>query len=59
MESLYKLRIMKRYCHYKDKEPEKYFDGFDIVHKEKRIIQREIEDETFTSGYLDYILMKR
>lgn len=47
------------YCHYKDKEPEKYFDGFDIVYKEKRIIQRKIENETFTSGYLDYILMKR
>lgn len=38
------------YCHYKDKEPEKYFDGFDIVYKEKRIIQRKIENETFTSG---------
>lgn len=46
------------YCHYKDAEPEKYFDGFNIVYKEKRIIQRKIYDEIFTSGYLDYILMK-
>ena len=47
------------YCHYKDKEPEKYFDGYDIIYKEKRIIQRKIENEILTSGYLDYILMKR
>jgi SAM-dependent methyltransferase len=46
------------YSHYKDKEPEKYFDGFDIVYKEKRIVQKKIENEIITSGYLDYILMK-
>lgn len=46
------------YSHYKADELEKYFNGFDIVYSEKRVIRRNIEGEEYISGYLDYILKK-
>lgn len=47
------------YCHYKEEEIERYFNGFEIIYKEKRTIQRRIDDERYTSSYFDYILMKK
>lgn len=47
------------YCHYKDDEPENYFQGFKIIYSEKRIIRRYIDEEEYISGYLDYILEKQ
>lgn len=48
------------YCHYKAEEVEKKFQGFDIIYKEKRIIQRKINGgEKYKSAYLDYILLKK
>lgn len=47
------------YSHYKDGEIEQYFSKFEIIYKEKRIIQRKINDEQYTSAYYDYILLKR
>lgn len=47
------------YCHYKDDEPENYFQGFKIIYREKRTIRRYIDDEEYISGYLDYILEKQ
>lgn len=47
------------YCHYKDDEPENYFQGFKIIYSEKRIIRRYIDEEEYISGYLDYILEKK
>ncbi len=47
------------YCHYREDEIEQYFNGFEILYKEKRAIQRRIDDEKYTSSYFDYILMKK
>ncbi|SKC69196.1 class I SAM-dependent methyltransferase [Maledivibacter halophilus] len=47
------------YCHYKDNEVEQNFYGFEIIYKEKRIIQRKIDEREYTSAYLDYILVKK
>ncbi len=47
------------YCHYKEDEIERYLNGFEILYKEKRTIQRRIDDERYTSSYFDYILMKK
>lgn len=47
------------YCHYKDNEVEHNLSGFDIIYKEKRIIQRKIDGRQYTSAFLDYILMKK
>ena len=47
------------YCHYADDEPERYFKEFNIIYKEKRIIEREIDGCKYISGYLDYILRKK
>lgn len=47
------------YYHYKDNEVEQNFRGFEIIYKEKRIIQRKIDDREYTSAYVDYILMKK
>ncbi len=47
------------YCHYKDNEFEQNFCGFEIIYKEKRIIQRKIDDGEYISAYLDYILVKK
>lgn len=46
------------YSHYKVDELEKYFNGFEVVYNEKRVIRRNIDGEEHTSGYLDYILKK-
>lgn len=47
------------YCHYKEDEIEQCFNGFEILYKEKRTIQRKIDGEKYTSSYFDYILMKK
>jgi len=47
------------YCHYKDDEIEKYFGKFEVIYKEKRIIQRKIDEEKYISAYYDYILLKK
>ncbi|MEG0309064.1 MAG: class I SAM-dependent methyltransferase [Clostridium sp.] len=47
------------YCHYKDNEIEQHFDKFEIIYKEKRIVQRKIDNQNYTSAYYDYILMKK
>lgn len=47
------------YCHYDEKELESHFNGFEVMYKEKRVITRNMDGETYVSGYLDYILKKR
>ncbi|WP_291566552.1 MULTISPECIES: class I SAM-dependent methyltransferase [unclassified Clostridium] len=47
------------YCHYREDEIERNFKGFEILYKEKRVIQRRIDDEKYTSSYFDYILIKK
>lgn len=46
------------FTHYNDTEIEQYLTGFKIIHKEKRIVTRIIDDEEYVSGYIDYILQK-
>jgi ubiquinone/menaquinone biosynthesis C-methylase UbiE len=42
-----------------DDEPDVYFSNFDMLHKEKRILERWIEGEKYSQAYIDYIAQKR
>lgn len=50
---------MNRIVCYDQEETESHFDGFEVMYKEKRVITRNMDGETYVSGYLDYILKKR
>lgn len=47
------------FCHYEDSEAENYFLNFDIIHKEKKIVERLIDGEKYISGFIEYILKKK
>jgi ubiquinone/menaquinone biosynthesis C-methylase UbiE len=46
------------YSHYKVDELKKYFNGFNIVYSEKRVIRRNMDGKEYITGFLDYILKK-
>ena len=47
------------HSYYEDGEGDAHFGGFEILHKEKRILERLIEGERYLQGYIDYIARKR
>ncbi|WP_105616307.1 class I SAM-dependent methyltransferase [Vallitalea okinawensis] len=47
------------YCHYKEEEIHQLFCNFDMLYKEKRIVERNIDNKIFKSAYLDYIIKKK
>ena len=47
------------HTYYADDEPDVYFSNFDMLHKEKRILERWIEGEKYSQAYIDYIAQKR
>lgn len=47
------------YCHYKDSEIEQNLNKFEIIYKEKRIINRKFDSQIHTSAFIDYILKKK
>lgn len=52
----YGKRVIHSY--YEDNEPDKYFKNFEILRKEKRIIEQKFEDKIYKLVYLDYIVKK-
>ncbi|UCG37131.1 MAG: class I SAM-dependent methyltransferase, partial [Candidatus Bathyarchaeota archaeon] len=49
----------QRFSQHEDDEPDRYFDNFEIIHKEKRIIDKKINGKRSAQAYLDYIAQKK
>jgi len=47
------------FSHYNEEELKDYFNEFDLVYKENRLITRLFDGEKYTSGYYDFILEKK
>ena len=47
-----------RFSQHEDNEPDQYFTSFEIIHKEKRIIDRKTDGQRTEQAYLDYIAEK-
>jgi ubiquinone/menaquinone biosynthesis C-methylase UbiE len=47
------------HTYYEDSEPDAYFRGFEMLHKEKRIRELWINGERHARAYLDYIAKKK
>lgn len=47
------------HSYYDDTEGDKYFDDFDIIHKEKRIVERYFEGKKYKQVFIDYIAKKK
>lgn len=47
------------HSYFEDNEPDSYFSGFDVLHKEKRIRHQLLEGKRFIRGYIDYIARKK
>ncbi len=48
-----------RFSQHEDDEPEKYFSNFEVIHKEKRIIEKTIHSKQSVQVYTDYIAQKK
>ena len=48
-----------RFSQHKDDEPDKYFSNFEIIHKEKRIIDKRTHGKRLVQAYIDYIVQKK
>jgi len=47
------------HSYFKDGEPDTFFTGFEVLHKEKRIREHLISGERNIRAYIDYIAMKK
>ncbi len=47
------------HSYYEDTEGDKYFDDFNIIYKEKRIVERYFDGEKIKQVFLDYIAKKK
>lgn len=48
-----------RFSRHEDSEADKYFENFEIIYKEKRIIDKKTDGEQLVQAYIDYIAKKR
>lgn len=48
-----------RFSQHEDDEADKYFRNFEIIHKEKRIIDKKTHDKRSVQTYIDYIAQKK
>jgi hypothetical protein len=48
----------KRFSHHKDNEADKYFSNFEILRKEKRLIEKLYDGEKIKQAYIGYIARK-
>jgi len=46
------------HSYFEEREPDKYFEGMKILHKEIRVIERIYEGEKIKQGFVDYIVKK-
>jgi len=54
-----RLLRSKRFSYHRDDEADKYFSNFQILRKEKRLIEKMYKDERIKQAYIDYIARKR
>ena len=54
-----RLLRSKRFSQYRDNEADKYFNNFEILRKEKRLIEKLFSGERIKQAYIDYIARKR
>ena len=59
-ETAYARRLLgsERFSDFEDDEADEYFTGFDIIRKEKRIIDKKHGGEPFRQVMIDYIVQK-
>jgi ubiquinone/menaquinone biosynthesis C-methylase UbiE len=48
-----------RFSQHEDDEPDQYFSHFEIIHKEKRIIEKRTQGKRLVQVYIDYIAKKK
>ena len=48
----------KGFSYYEDDEPDSYFRNFEVIHKEKRILERKTDGKKTKQAYIDYITKK-
>jgi len=48
-----------RFSQHEDDEADKYFTNFEIIHKEKKIIDKKTHDKRLVQAYIDYIAQKK
>ena len=48
-----------RFSQHEDDEPDQYFNHFEIIHKEKRIIEKRTHGKRLVQAYIDYIAKKK
>jgi SAM-dependent methyltransferase len=53
-----RLLRSKRFSHHKDNEADKYFSNFEILRKEKRLIEKLYDGEKIKQAYIGYIARK-
>lgn len=57
VQSEYEKQVIHSY--YEDNEADKYFNSFEVIRKEKRIIEQKIDEEDYKFVYIDYICRKK
>ena len=48
-----------RFSQHEDNEADKYFRNFEVIHKEKRLIDKKIDGERSVQAYIDYVAKKK
>ena len=48
-----------RFSQHEDNEPDKYFRNFEIIHKEKRIIDKKANGKRSVQAYIDYVAKRK
>ena len=48
-----------RFSKHEDDEADKYFNNFEIIHKEKRIIDKKTDGKRSVQAYIDYIAERK
>jgi len=48
-----------RFSKHEDHEADKYFTNFEIIHKEKRIIDKRTHRKRLVQAYIDYVVHKK
>lgn len=46
------------FCHYNALEITNLLEGFDIIYREERVVERQIEGSIYKTGFMDFILKK-
>ncbi|WDV44312.1 class I SAM-dependent methyltransferase [Clostridiaceae bacterium M8S5] len=46
------------HTYYEDDEGDKYFDGMELVYKQKRVIYRDWKGQRYKIAYIDYVMKK-